>query len=95
MSYFVLRYDAVVDDYVNRRAPFRSEHLQLLRDAHERGQVVMAGAVGESPDGAIIIFRSETPEVAEQFVANDPYVKNGLIRTWRVQPWHVVIGAQD
>jgi uncharacterized protein len=95
MSYFVLRYDAVVDDYVNRRAPFRSEHLQLLRDAHARGEVVMAGAVGENPDGAIIIFRSETPDVAERFVANDPYVKNGLIRTWRVQPWHVVIGAQD
>ena len=74
MSYFVLRYDTVVDDYVNRRAPFRAEHLRLLRDAHARGEVVMAGAVGESPDGAIIIFRSETPEVAERFVASDPYV---------------------
>jgi uncharacterized protein YciI len=95
MSYFVLRYDAVVDDYVNRRVPFRTEHLRLLREAHARGEVVMAGAVGENPDGAIIIFRSETPVTAEQFVANDPYVKNGLILTWRVQPWNVVVGAQD
>ncbi|HUR32290.1 MAG TPA: YciI-like protein [Vicinamibacterales bacterium] len=95
MSYFVLRYDAVVDDYVNRRAPYRAEHLKLLSEAHARGEVVMAGAVGESPDGAIIIFRSATPELAEQFVRNDPYVQNGLILTWRVQPWNVVIGAQD
>ena len=46
MPYYVLRYDAVVDDYVNRRAPFRAEHLRMLREAHQRGEVVMAGAVG-------------------------------------------------
>jgi len=95
MSYFVLRYDAVVDDYVNRRMPFRAEHLRLLREAHARGEVVMAGAVGENPDGAIIIFRADTPNAAETFAANDPYVKNGLILTWRVQPWNVVVGPQD
>ncbi len=93
--YFVLRYDSVVDDYVNRRAPFRSEHLRLLREAHARGEVVMAGAVGDEPDGAIIIFRAETPEVAERFVTHDPYVTNGLILTWRVQPWNVVVGGHD
>jgi uncharacterized protein YciI len=95
MRYFVLRYDAVVDDYVNRRAPFRSDHLRLLREAHARGEVVMAGAVGESPDGAIIIFRAETAQTAEQFAKDDPYVKNGLIVTWRVQPWNVVVGTQE
>ena len=72
MSYFVLRYDAVVDDYVNRRAPYRAEHLRLLQEAHSRGDVVMAGAVGESPVGAIIIFRSQTPELAEQFYTLTP-----------------------
>jgi uncharacterized protein len=95
MKYFVLRYDAVVDDYVNRRAPFRADHLRLLREAHDRGEVVMAGAVGDTPDGAIIIFRSESPLVAEQFAQADPYVKNGLILNWRVQPWNVVVGAQN
>jgi uncharacterized protein len=95
MSYYVLRYDAVVDDYVNRRTPFRSEHLRMLREANERGEVVMAGAVGEIPEGAIIIFRSDTPAAAEQFAVNDPYVTNGLILSWRVQPWNVVVGAQD
>ena len=93
--YFVLRYDTVVDDYVTKRAPFRAEHLRLLREAHQRGEVVMAGAVGEEPDGAIIIFRAETPEAAELFVKHDPYVTNGLIIAWRIQPWNVVIGGHD
>jgi uncharacterized protein YciI len=95
MSYFVLRYDEVVDDYVTRRAPYRDEHLRLLREAHARGEVVMAGAVGETPDGAIVIFRSDSPAIAESFVRSDPYVTNGLILAWRVQPWNVVVGGHD
>ncbi len=95
MSYFVLRYDEVVDDYVTRRAPYRAEHLRLLRDAHTRGEVLMAGAVGDTPDGAIFIFRGDTPEIAEEFVRTDPYVTNGLILSWRVQPWNVVVGGHD
>lgn len=93
--YFVLRYDTVVDDYVNRRAPFRAEHLRLLREAHERGEVLMAGAVGEEPDGAIVIFKAQSPAPAEAFVKHDPYVTNGLIISWRIQPWNVVIGGHD
>ena len=95
MAYYVLRYDAVVDDYVNRRAPLRAEHLRLVREAHERGEVVMGGAVGETPEGALIIFRGDSPAAAERFAAADPYVLNGLVLHWRVQPWHVVVGGQD
>jgi hypothetical protein len=95
MAYYVLRYDTVVDDYVNRRAPFRAEHLTLVKDAQARGEVVMAGAVGETPDGAIIVFRADSAEAATQFAQRDPYVTNGLVLSWRVQPWHVVVGATD
>jgi uncharacterized protein YciI len=93
MPYFVLRYDSVVDDYVARRAPFRAEHLHLLGGLHARGEVVMGGAVGDPPSGALIVFRCESPALIEQFVAADPYVQNGLIRSWRIQPWNVAIGA--
>jgi hypothetical protein len=30
--------------------------------------------------------------VIEQFVANDPYVKNGLVTRWRIRPWTTVVG---
>lgn len=95
MAYFVLRYDAVVDDYVNRRAPFREAHLGLIRDAKARHEVVMAGAVGDPPDGAIIVFRGDSADAATAFAHNDPYVTQGLVLSWRVQPWNVVVGAQD
>jgi len=95
MPYFVLRYDEVVDDYVNRRAPFRAEHLTLARDAQARGEIVMAGAVGDPPSGALFVFRSESADAARNFAENDPYVKNGVVRAWRVQPWHVVVGGQE
>ena len=94
MGYFALRYDAVVDDYVNRRTAFRAEHLHLLHEARARGEMSMAGALGSPPDGALLVFRSETPSVAEDFARRDPYVTNGLITRWRVRPWNVVVGGE-
>ena len=95
MPYFVLRYDEVVDDYVNRRAPFRAAHLALASEAQLRGDIVMAGAVGDPPNGALFVFHGDSPDTAQAFAENDPYVTNGIVRAWRVQPWHVVIGGQE
>ena len=92
MNYYALEYETV-DDYANRRVPFREAHLRLLRDAQQRGELTMAGALGDPPNGALLIFRSETSRVAEQFAQTDPYVVNGLIINWRVRPWHVVAGG--
>lgn len=91
MAYFALFYD-VVDDYVARRGEFREPHLKLLRDAHARGEVVMAGAFAEPPDRALIVFRSKDRDTAVTFARNDPYVLNGLVKHWEVRPWTVVIG---
>jgi uncharacterized protein len=92
MKHFILLYD-VVDDMITRRAPYREDHLQLIREAHGRGEIVMAGAVGDPPDGALLIFRSASPDAAEAFARADPYVKNGLVTRWMVKPWTVVAGA--
>jgi uncharacterized protein YciI len=92
MKHFVLLYD-VVDDMVNKRAPYRAEHLQLIREGHERGEIVMAGAVGDPVDGAVLVFRSDSPAAAEKFVMADPYVKHGLVIRWKVKPWALVAGA--
>jgi uncharacterized protein YciI len=91
MAYFALFYE-VVDDFPARRTPFRQEHLRLAREAHERGEVVLAGALADPPDRALIVFRADDKSVVESFVRNDPYVLNGLVRHWVVRPWNVVIG---
>jgi uncharacterized protein YciI len=93
MNYHVLAYD-VVDDFVNRRQPLREEHLRLVREAHARGDLVLGGALGDPPDGALLIFRSGSAEVAETFARRDPYVTSGAVTRWRVRPWNVVIGRE-
>ena len=82
-----------VDNYVERRAQYRDEHLAYARSAYESGSLVMGGALAEPADGAVLLFKSDKPGTAEDFARNDPYVKNGLITEWNVQPWTVVIGG--
>jgi uncharacterized protein YciI len=87
----ILFYD-VVDDYVERRAEFREAHLKLAREASARGELVLAGALADPPDGAILVFQGSSPNTAEAFARADPYVKNGLVKAWRVRKWATVIG---
>jgi uncharacterized protein YciI len=89
--HFLLIYD-LADDYIERRTPLRSEHLALARAAEARGELVLAGALANPPDGAVLMFRGDSPEAAEAFAAADPYVKNGLVTRWRVREWTTVVG---
>ena len=92
MKYFALTYD-VVENFAERRMPFRGPHLKLAQEAHGRNEIVMAGALGDPPEKALLIFRTDNISVPELFAQNDPYVTNGLVTTWKVRPWNVVIGA--
>jgi uncharacterized protein YciI len=89
--HYILFYD-VVDDYVEKRAEFREAHLKLAEQARERGDLVLAGALEDPTDGAVLIFRGESPEVAAAFAEADPYVMNGLVTAWVVRKWATVIG---
>jgi uncharacterized protein YciI len=93
MAYYALFYD-VVDNFVERRGQYREEHLQLADAANRRGELVLAGALAEPADGALIIFRGEDPAAASSFAENDPYVRNGLVKHWEVRPWTVVVGGE-
>lgn len=90
--WFALLYETV-EDYVERRAPFRAEHLAHARRAHEEGRLVLAGAFRPA-DGALLVFRASSAAEVEDFARADPYVRNGLVRSWRVREWTVVIGGE-
>ena len=92
MAYFALFYE-LVDDYVNKRMPFRAAHFGLARESEARGELVMAGAFSDPADRALLVFRAGDRMVAEAFAENDPYVINGLVRKWEVRPWTVVLGG--
>lgn len=92
MNYYALFYD-VVEDYMARRPLYRDEHLQLAQAAHERGELVLGGAFSDPPDRALLVFRAPDRAVVEEFVRQDPYVRNGLVARWEIRAWTVVIGA--
>lgn len=92
--YYILFYKTVAD-YLEKRAPYRDEHLSLIKKAHENGIIIMAGALANPADGAVFIFKADGPELAEEFARQDPYVKNGLITDWYVRQWTVVAGGNE
>jgi uncharacterized protein YciI len=89
--HYLLFYD-VVPDYEDRRHEFRDAHLAHARQAQERGELVLGGALAHPTDGAIILFRCESLRVVEAFAESDPYVLNGLVTRWRVREWTTVVG---
>jgi uncharacterized protein YciI len=88
--HLVLEY-ALADDYLERRAALREDHLSLARTAHERGELLLAGALPDPYDRALLVWTAPR-EVVEAFVARDPYVREGLVTGWTIRPWNVVVG---
>jgi uncharacterized protein len=79
-------------DYLQRRGQFRSEHLRLAWEFHDRGELVLAGALADPADTGVLLFNCSWPEVPERFAAADPYVKNGLVVQHRIRHWTTVVG---
>lgn len=91
MAHFLL-FCELAPDYLERRPQFRAEHLALAWQASDRGELVLAGALGDPVDTSLLLFQGDSPQVAERFAAADPYVKSGLVARWRVRPWTTVVG---
>jgi uncharacterized protein YciI len=88
MHYLVI-YD-VVDDYVEARKPHRAAHFAHANTFFNAGQMILAGALADPADQALFVFREHA--AATRFAENDPYVKNGIVKAWRVRNWTVVLG---
>jgi uncharacterized protein YciI len=89
--HYLLMYE-LAPDYLARRGEFRNEHLKLAWEAEQRGEIVIAGALAEPSDYAVLMFTGDSPEVAERFARADPYVTQGLVQNWLVRPWTTVVG---
>ena len=89
--HYLLFYE-VSKDYLSRRREFRDEHLAKAWEASARGELVLGGALADPVDGAVLLFKGDTPEVAGRFARADPYVTNGLVKRWYVREWTTVAG---
>jgi uncharacterized protein len=88
-DHHILFYD-YVGDIVERRGPYREAHLERIAAARDAGQVVLAGALGDPPHGAAIVFKGVDPELIQAYATEDPYVSAGLVTRWRIEPWNLV-----
>jgi uncharacterized protein YciI/heme-degrading monooxygenase HmoA len=89
--HYLLFYE-VAEDYVSRRAEFRNAHLEKAWKASERGELLLGGALANPVDGAVLLFRGDSPDVAEKFARTDPYVTSGAVKRWYVREWTTVAG---
>lgn len=89
--HYLLFYE-VGEDYVARRAEFRAAHLEKAWQASARGELLLGGALANPVDGAVLLFKGNSPEVAENFARADPYVTSGTVKRWYVREWTTVAG---
>jgi uncharacterized protein len=93
MKHYLLFYEGA-DDYLTQRANFRTEHLAKAWKASQRGELLLGGALADPIDGAVLLFKGESPSVAEDFARADPYVTGGMVKRWYVREWTTVVGDQ-
>ena len=91
VTHYLLIYD-LAPDYLARRAAFRDAHLTLAWQSPDDGSLLLAGAVGDPVESALLLFNDADCSAA--FARADPYVLNGLVRSWRVTPWTTVVGKE-
>jgi uncharacterized protein YciI len=80
-----------IEDVVEKRGPLRAGHLAHARAWKADGRIVMAGALGNPPTGALFVFRVDDVADIDAFVGGDPYVSGGIVTGHRVVAWNVVI----
>jgi uncharacterized protein YciI len=91
--HYLLFYE-VGEDYLARRAEYRGVHLEKAWKASEAGELVLGGALQNPIDGAVLLFKGDSPEVAENFARTDPYVLSGMVKRWYVREWLTVAGKE-
>jgi uncharacterized protein YciI len=89
-KFYILRYE-YVGDILDRRGPFRAEHLERAVSAKKDGHVVMGGALVNPPDAGVFVFNVADKEVIEEFAKADPYVLNDLVTSYSIREWTVVV----
>lgn len=83
----------LVEDYLERRAPLREEHLGLAAAALDRGELHLGGAFSEPFDRALLVWTTDDASVVEDFVSKDPYVAHGLVRSYQIRKWNIAVGT--
>lgn len=83
-----------MEELVALRAPHRPAHLEHATSWAKSGRLALGGAYGDLPPGGLLVFRGATVEEVRAFAEADPYVTSGVVRSWSVRPWTVVVEGE-
>ena len=88
---YVLFYESA-DDVLSKAAPHFEAHSARADRFHAEGTLLMLGTFANpQEEGSMAIFTSRA--AAEEFVAGDPFVANGVVRRWHLREWHEVFAT--
>ena len=73
-------------DALQRRTPYREEHLEGLRRQKEEGVLITLGPT-EGSTHVFGIYEAENQAAVEALVQNDVYWRNGIWTAVEVYPW--------
>ena len=86
---YVLFYTPAED--VTAKAPLHfPAHQARIGAFHDRGDILMVGTFADAEtQGSMAIF--PTRESAEAFVSGDPFVLEGVVRSYEIREWDEVL----
>lgn len=82
-----------VPDMEHRRTPHREEHLGWLRELAGQGTLLLAGAVQDPVDSAVLVVRAEGLHAVRRLLIDDPYAKADLITEVTARPIGLAVGG--
>ncbi len=88
--YYIVNYK-LHKEYMERRAPHRPAHFELLKEYITSGELLMGGACDDQQD-AIIIFQVEDVARIHAFIEVDPYIIHEVAVSYTIRQWNMVTG---
>ena len=89
MKYAVVLYRSA-EEVRTRATEHFPAHRARIDDFRARGEILMVGTFGDpQAEGSMAIF--PTREAASAFVEGDPFVLNGVVRTYEIRDWNEII----
>ncbi len=64
-------------------------HRERIDEFHGRGLMLLVGTFSDAPVGAMAVFT--TREAAEEFMADDPFLRHGVVGAHRLREWDEVL----
>jgi uncharacterized protein YciI len=85
---YVLTYD-LADGAYDLAMQHYPAHRARLDEFHARGVLLLVGTFADEPVGAMAVFT--TREAVDEFMADDPFLQNGVVGRHRVREWDEVL----